>query len=86
MVPKEKQRALGAMSANSADRVAPSFEDTNLAFTELIRDHEMAERIRFTPEQRQQVEERLASFCWHCIKVNIVIKVASGSIKNLCTL
>nr|XP_037275603.1 thyroid adenoma-associated protein homolog [Rhipicephalus microplus] len=84
MVPKEKQRALGAMSANSADRVAPSFEDTNLAFTELIRDHEMAERIRFTPEQRQQVEERLASFCWHCIKnsCSLLDLVVSISLKD----
>ncbi|KAL3216170.1 hypothetical protein MRX96_006381 [Rhipicephalus microplus] len=84
MVPKEKQRTLGAMSANSADRVAPSFEDTNLAFTELIRDHEMAERIRFTPEQRQQVEERLASFCWHCIKnsCSLLDLVASISLKD----
>ncbi|XP_037500572.1 thyroid adenoma-associated protein homolog [Rhipicephalus sanguineus] len=84
MVPKDKQHILGATSASSADRVAPSFEDTNLAFAELIRDHEMAEVIRFTSEEWQQVEERLASFCWHCIKnsCSLLDLVASISLKD----
>ncbi|KAL1460304.1 hypothetical protein MTO96_043369, partial [Rhipicephalus appendiculatus] len=84
MVPKDKQHILGAMSASSADRVAPSFEDTNLAFAELIKHHEMTEGIRFSPEEHQQVEERLASFCWHGIKnsCSLLDLVASISLKD----
>lgn len=68
MVPRSKQQILGALSTTSTSRVAPSFEDTNLAFTELIREHKLAKGIKFMPEQYRQVEERMTSLCWHCIK------------------
>ncbi|XP_037575247.1 thyroid adenoma-associated protein homolog [Dermacentor silvarum] len=84
MVPKSKQHILGATTTSSANRAAPSFEDTNLAFAELIRDHEIAKGIRFTPEELHQVEERLASFCWHCIKNSCLLLdlVATVSLKD----
>ncbi|KAH7941905.1 hypothetical protein HPB49_018451 [Dermacentor silvarum] len=75
---------MGATTTSSANRAAPSFEDTNLAFAELIRDHEIAKGIRFTPEELHQVEERLASFCWHCIKNSCLLLdlVATVSLKD----
>ncbi|KAK8785463.1 hypothetical protein V5799_008178 [Amblyomma americanum] len=84
MVPRSKQRTFGTLSASSANRVAPSFEDTNLAFAELIRDHELAKDIKFTPEQCHQVEERMTSFCWHCIKnsCSLLELVAAVSLKD----
>ncbi|XP_077522735.1 tRNA (32-2'-O)-methyltransferase regulator THADA isoform X1 [Amblyomma americanum] len=84
MVPRSKQPAFGTLSASSANRVAPSFEDTNLAFAELIRDHELAKDIKFTPEQCHQVEERMTSFCWHCIKnsCSLLELVAAVSLKD----
>ncbi|XP_054927831.1 tRNA (32-2'-O)-methyltransferase regulator THADA isoform X1 [Dermacentor andersoni] len=84
MVPKSKQHILGATTTSSANRAAPSFEDTNLAFAELIRDYEIATGIRFTPEELHQIEERLASFCWNCIKNSCLLLdlVANVSLRD----
>ncbi|XP_077536048.1 tRNA (32-2'-O)-methyltransferase regulator THADA [Haemaphysalis longicornis] len=85
MVPRGKRDLLGALSASSADRVAPSFEDTNVAFAELVADHEAAiGGVRLTAQEHRQAEERLMSFCWHCIKnsCSLLELVVSTSLKE----